>query len=626
MYEVPDWSALPQQDYALEVIKDGTVVAEIPLKGKEYFILGRQADAVDILMEHPSVSRRHAVLNFRKDGALMLNDLNSAQGTVINKKMCTKGDYHKLNVGDVMKFAASTRLYVVKGPDELQPIEYVSENLEKLRQKSEENMEKWKRQQEKKQNMGVSWGMDSDDEEDTSSRKDLDKNEDNRSRKDKKFDQLPEYLTKDENYDRKYGEQYTAAIQDDEARNPKDHVILEKIRKKEKKIQNMQEENKRIYMKEYSQDSGLTDGQVAAVSRNDKNIARLSEEIDTLVRQIKIKNAERDGITAPIPILQKRKLDDTADELLDTSAETADTSTNWRLKKKLNKSGGMGSFMIQHGGSIGGKSTGGVSLGYEEIQDALTQCQQRQAVLQTLLSDANNHIDQLHLAIHTLKGKEDDVEVVIKEDQLRESQVMVKAHLSEEKVLKDRISQLQNLLSIAAPAIKSLIKSRNKIISSTNAIGRLSSTAESQSTSALASTSMLFIEGEEDIDGLEAFKKFVGEEKVREEQETKAVKQNARRSEKLNKIAPGVVEEESSKQRELSEKALSNVEYDTKEVMAAEKKKAASVKGPTAKTATKATTVVTADSKVLQGGDLVWIPPKSQKGDGRTALNDKFGY
>ena len=45
---------------------------------------------------------------------------------------------------------------------------------------------------------------------------------------------------------------------------------MEKLRKKERKIENMQEETRRIYAKELSQPDGLTEGQLAAVAKNDR--------------------------------------------------------------------------------------------------------------------------------------------------------------------------------------------------------------------------------------------------------------------------------------------------------------------------------------------------------------------
>ena len=68
---------------------------------------------------------------------------------------------------------------------------------------------------------------------------------------------------------------------------------MENIKKKERKIQNMQEETRRIYLKENSQDGGLTAGQVAAVERNDKSIEQLTADIDTLVNTLQSKNLQR---------------------------------------------------------------------------------------------------------------------------------------------------------------------------------------------------------------------------------------------------------------------------------------------------------------------------------------------
>lgn len=38
-------------------------------------------------------------------------------------------EFHRLHVGDVLKFGESTRLYALEGPEELRPAEYESDNL-----------------------------------------------------------------------------------------------------------------------------------------------------------------------------------------------------------------------------------------------------------------------------------------------------------------------------------------------------------------------------------------------------------------------------------------------------------------------------------------------------------------
>jgi hypothetical protein len=75
-YEEPAWSAIPIEDaWRVEVLKEGQIVDTLPLRGKAFFTLGRQHGLVDLPMDHPSLSRMHAVLNFRDDGALMIRDL-----------------------------------------------------------------------------------------------------------------------------------------------------------------------------------------------------------------------------------------------------------------------------------------------------------------------------------------------------------------------------------------------------------------------------------------------------------------------------------------------------------------------------------------------------------------------
>jgi len=48
-------------------------------------LVGRDPDSCDVVLEHPTVSRRHAQLHHR-DGAWVLQDLDSTNGTTINGK------------------------------------------------------------------------------------------------------------------------------------------------------------------------------------------------------------------------------------------------------------------------------------------------------------------------------------------------------------------------------------------------------------------------------------------------------------------------------------------------------------------------------------------------------------
>jgi hypothetical protein len=74
-YETPSWGKLPEDSadlFKLEVLKSGLIVQELELSGKDHFVLGRQPDIVDFCLEHSSISRKHAVLQYRDDNALML--------------------------------------------------------------------------------------------------------------------------------------------------------------------------------------------------------------------------------------------------------------------------------------------------------------------------------------------------------------------------------------------------------------------------------------------------------------------------------------------------------------------------------------------------------------------------
>jgi hypothetical protein len=120
--------------YSLEILKDGSIISSVELN-KTHLIMGRMGGSVDILMEHVSISRQHCCLQFRDDGILMVLDLGSAQGSFLNKVKLEKTVYQRVNVGDILRFGSSTRMYIINGPVEQMPSEYDSANMKLYREK-----------------------------------------------------------------------------------------------------------------------------------------------------------------------------------------------------------------------------------------------------------------------------------------------------------------------------------------------------------------------------------------------------------------------------------------------------------------------------------------------------------
>ena len=140
-YEEPSWGGAPDSDsgYFLEVLKGGSIVQTIKLVGKSYFCIGRLPQC-DLYMEHPSLSRNHAIIQFKatsspeKPSGFYLFDLDSTHGSWHNKNKCFPRTYYRwiqlktsgktcfwkrLRVGHMMKFGGSTRLVILQGPSEV---------------------------------------------------------------------------------------------------------------------------------------------------------------------------------------------------------------------------------------------------------------------------------------------------------------------------------------------------------------------------------------------------------------------------------------------------------------------------------------------------------------------------
>ena len=130
-YNEPTWSGAPPRSssFLLSVIKNGVQVDSINLI-KPFITFGRLPQC-DIHLEHPSISRCHAILQYRPippptptntsvlssdptgEVGFYVYDLGSTHGSYLNKNKLQTRQYYRVRVGQVMRFGGSTRIFVL---------------------------------------------------------------------------------------------------------------------------------------------------------------------------------------------------------------------------------------------------------------------------------------------------------------------------------------------------------------------------------------------------------------------------------------------------------------------------------------------------------------------------------
>ena len=123
--EPPDARA-PNTHWRLYVFKGDEQVDLLHISQQSAYLIGRNEEIADIPLAHASCSGQHAVLQYRavptKDGDKRhcqpyLMDLESTHGTFLNGTPLESARYYQLHKGDVLKFGASTREYVLLTAD-----------------------------------------------------------------------------------------------------------------------------------------------------------------------------------------------------------------------------------------------------------------------------------------------------------------------------------------------------------------------------------------------------------------------------------------------------------------------------------------------------------------------------
>jgi smad nuclear-interacting protein 1 len=128
-HEPPEARKPPTKDqWKIFIFKGSEIVDTIELSLRSCWLIGKELSVVDLAAEHPSISRQHAVIQFRyiekrnefgdKLGKVRpyLIDLESANGTKLNKETIPGSRYLELRDKDMIQFGDSTREYVLMLP------------------------------------------------------------------------------------------------------------------------------------------------------------------------------------------------------------------------------------------------------------------------------------------------------------------------------------------------------------------------------------------------------------------------------------------------------------------------------------------------------------------------------
>ncbi|XP_060801500.1 smad nuclear-interacting protein 1 isoform X3 [Amyelois transitella] len=124
-YSEPDDAKQPKRRWRFYPFKGDKALPILYIHRQSAFLIGRDKKVADISLEHPSISKQHAALQYRAtpftrpDGSQgrrvrpYIIDLDSANGTFVNNKKIEPRRYVELLERDVVKFGFSQREYVL---------------------------------------------------------------------------------------------------------------------------------------------------------------------------------------------------------------------------------------------------------------------------------------------------------------------------------------------------------------------------------------------------------------------------------------------------------------------------------------------------------------------------------
>nr|CCA16643.1 conserved hypothetical protein [Albugo laibachii Nc14] len=550
-YQAPKWGLCGQNvhNISLEAIKAGSVIDEISFpKYKSYQIAGRMKEGCDVHFNHPSISRTHAVFQFDEQGKLFLMDLKSTHGTFLNKKRIHPGKFYALNVGDLLRFGDSTRLYAICGPSELLPNELGRA------QKGKVNNAK-----QVKGDDCATWGFGEDAvEEEESDNSDV-----------CETDKPDKTLSFFAHFGKLQEEREQESTPSD--MNEKEKRDWQGIQRRRLKKQHLQQEIDRIQAKQFQLNGGLTTGQVQAMERNESYIQRLDKEIEELEAKLRVK---RDQKTHQRLRQDNEDLSDTRISIKRTEYDSDEddyydrTMTNQRIDPVRSD-----------------RSLQSMPLTSTDIQRNIMQLQKSLSIVEEqrrtyLDQDRSADCDGETEAVDALDAYMNLTKKKMESDNLENLR-------QKELEIEQKLDQQRRLLSIATPAIASITISAPE--------EKQDSPVKTINVTAVSLNS------------------------VEKQQQSDVPEATATKKRSITELEPHVMRNEKKKTQRIAQRSNKTIGP----------KLPQNVQIPKAQSIPSSNGVDHLPLKpfqVLEGGEAIWLPPSDQTGNGRTKLNEKYGY
>ncbi|XP_033313440.1 kanadaptin [Bombus bifarius] len=176
-YVEPSWGGKPEGNYMMEVLKSGMIIETISLNEQNFYLVGR-LPLCHLSLVHPTISRYHAVLQYRSeqnkenDKGFYVYDLGSTHGTFWNGNRIKPNVYVRIQGGHMLRFGCSQRKYILQAPpgDQEEESPYSLTELKGMRASQLEKQcmeDKGKASIEEKESEGIDWGMGEDADEET---------------------------------------------------------------------------------------------------------------------------------------------------------------------------------------------------------------------------------------------------------------------------------------------------------------------------------------------------------------------------------------------------------------------------------------------------------------------------